>query len=368
MKNKSRIHVLTKRQFMNKDLLDDKFGRFRELPIALARFGYRVTGLCLSYNKKREGVFQDGPVRWQSHNVGIAGFGLINFISAAYRMAKSTDLMWAGSDSFYGIIACMTGKIRRVPFIFDIYDNFDEFFVGRLPVMRQLYHWAIRHSDALTTFSIPYARYLRSNYTHRPNVIVIENAVRKDLFRSLDKNKCRDYFNLPKDAPIIGTAGALYKKREVDLLFKAYKNLAIKIPNLRLALAGPRDSNLRIPSGEKIHDLGQLPFKDVPTILNALDVAVICYANDNYGKYCFPQKTREIMACDVPLVAANVGSLKEIFAHAPEWLYEPGDCASLERAIKNRIRDRRTGYEKPPEWSDMAKIFDSVITNVLTIN
>ena len=71
-----------------------------------------------------------------------------------------------------------------------------------------------------------------------------------------------------------------------------------------------------------------------PTIFNALDVAVICYANDNYGKYCFPQKTREIMACDVPLVAANVGSLKEIFAHAPEWLYEPGNIASLERLLK----------------------------------
>jgi len=360
----ARLLVLTKRQYMNKDLLDDKFGRFRELPIALAGIGHRVTGTCLSYKKKSEGVFQDGPVRWQSHNTEIAGFGLLKFISAAYRMAKNTDLIWAGSDSFYGIIACMIGKIRRVPFIFDIYDNFDEFFVGRLPVMRQLYHWAIRHSDALTTFSNPYARYLSSNHTSRPNVIVIENAVRKDLFRSLDKKKCRDYFNLPNDAPIIGTAGALYKKREVDLLFEAYKNLAIKIPDLRLAIAGPRDSNLRIPSGENIHDLGHLPFKDVPTILNSLDVAVICYANDNYGKYCFPQKTREIMACDVPLVAANVGSMKEIFAHAPEWLYEPGDIVSLEKTIENRLHDRRTGYEKPPTWSDMAKVLDSVITNL----
>ena len=106
----------------------------------------------------------------------------------------------------------------------------------------------------------------------------------------------------------------------------------------------------------------------MPTILNALDVAVICYANDNYGKYCFPQKTREIMACDVPLVAADVGSLKEIFGHAPEWLYEPGNLASLEKTIENRLRYRRTGYEKPPTWGDMAKIFDSLITNLSPIN
>ena len=75
-------------------------------------------------------------------------------------MARDADLLWAGSDSLYGVIACIISKIRGIPLIFDIYDNFDEFLIGRLPGMRQLYHWAIRHSDAITTFSYPYARYL----------------------------------------------------------------------------------------------------------------------------------------------------------------------------------------------------------------
>ena len=49
-----RITVLTKRQYMHKDLIDDKFGRFREIPLALSQKGHEVFGICLSYVSKKE--------------------------------------------------------------------------------------------------------------------------------------------------------------------------------------------------------------------------------------------------------------------------------------------------------------------------
>src|SRR4030095_17117421 len=49
-----KILVLTKRQYMGKDLLDDRFGRFRELPLELARLDHQVHGLCLSYRARNE--------------------------------------------------------------------------------------------------------------------------------------------------------------------------------------------------------------------------------------------------------------------------------------------------------------------------
>ena len=47
-----RILVLTKRQYMGKDLIDDRFGRFRELPLESARLGHELRGLCLNYRQK----------------------------------------------------------------------------------------------------------------------------------------------------------------------------------------------------------------------------------------------------------------------------------------------------------------------------
>ena len=54
-----RILVLTKRQYMGKDLLDDRFGRFRELPLALARLGHEIQGISLSYRRRAEGAITD---------------------------------------------------------------------------------------------------------------------------------------------------------------------------------------------------------------------------------------------------------------------------------------------------------------------
>ena len=67
-----KILVLTKRQYTHKDLLDDRFGRLREIPLELARRGHRVTGLCLSYRSREEDWVSDGPVRWKSINAGLS--------------------------------------------------------------------------------------------------------------------------------------------------------------------------------------------------------------------------------------------------------------------------------------------------------
>jgi glycosyltransferase involved in cell wall biosynthesis len=346
---------------MNKDLLDDRWGRFWELPVALTEYGHSVHGICLSYRKKDNQLLTHGSVHWESINAGRMKSGLIRFVARSFRAAGGADIIWAGSDSFYGIIGCFLGNLRRKPVIFDIYDNFDEFFIGKLPVARQLYHWAIKRCEAITTFSSPFREYLNLNFRKGREVHVIENAVRQDLFRPIDPKKCRQILGLPESAKIIGTAGALTEEREVHLLLKAFQALSEVYNDLHLAVAGPRDRKFLIPASANVHDFGVLDFANVPVFLNALDVAVVCYADDDFGKYCFPQKTREMMACDIPIVAADVGSLSILFRDRPEWLYKPGSWESLKAVIENRLSDRRTDYEKSPAWGEMAQLLDRII-------
>ena len=138
-----------------------------------------------------------------------------------------------------------------------------------------------------------------------------------------------------------------------------------KYPDLQLALAGPRDPDFFIPNEPRIHDLGILRFEKVPYFWSSLDVAVICYADDNFGKYCFPQKTREIMACDIPLIAARVGSLKELLKDHPDWLFTPSDSKSLAEAIERRLLDRSTGYQRPPTWFDLAGTLEGIMLKLM---
>jgi len=346
---------------MHKDLLDDRFGRFREIPLALALRGHQVHGLCLSYEKKGEEKIRDDLVEWESINAGTLKIGLLRFIKKASQIAKKVDAIWACSDSFYGIIGYMLSSKYRIPLVFDLYDNFEYFLMARMPIIKQLYRWVIRKSAAITCVSRPLARLVRS-YRKNGRVYVIENAVRKDLFKPMIKKTCRDVLKLPQNALLVGTAGALDRNRGIQFLFEAFDMLKTKHADLHLSLAGPR--NIRIPFNNRAHDLGILPQEKVPILLNALDVAIICNRENEFGRYCFPQKAREIMACNVPLIAARVGSMAELLTDHPEWLFKPDDASNMARVLENRLGDRRTGYKKVLSWSDVAAELEKIFIDL----
>jgi len=353
-----RILVISKRQYMSKDLLDNRFGRLREIPLSLSKMGHQVTGLCLSYKHRSEGWILDETVPWKSINATTLKFpGLIRFILAARKLARNSD-----------VIGCYLSKLYNVPVIFDIYENFGEFFVAKLPVMRQLYHWAIRESNAVTCLSNPFAKYVLENFNGQTKAFPIEFAVRHDLFKPLDKLKCRQSLGLPLNVRLAGTIGSIKKRREVNLLFDAFNQLKLKYPDLHLVFAGQRDNSIQIPQGSRIHDLGNLPFEKVPTLINAMDVGVVCYADDDYGKYCFPQKTREFTACCTPVIASAVGALKEMFIDHPDWLYEPGCSSSLSNVLEKRLSDQTTDYPPPPSWTDLAKKLENIMLDILCEN
>ena len=360
----ARILVLTKRQYMNKDLLDDRFGRFREIPLELARRGHRVKGLCLSYASRGNGMVEDGPVGWESIDAtSLVLPGVARFLSRASQLAKSVDFIWACSDSIYGIIAYLLGRRHGVPVVFDLYDNFEYFLAAKLPVIKQLYRWTLGRCHAVTCVSRPLAGLVRT-YRRRNGITVLENSVRTDLFRPMAKEKCRSRFGLPQDVIFIGTAGALDENRGIHHLFEAFFLLKRKCPSLRLLLAGPRRRGFPIPTDANLHDLGVLAFEEVPGLLNALDVAVVCNAENEFGKYCFPQKAREIMACGVPLVAAAVGSMRELLHANPEWLYSPDDSADLAKVLERRLSDRRADYQDVISWADAARCLEKVLEGI----
>ena len=347
---------------MNKDLLDDRFGRFREIPLALARKGNKVNGLCLSYAPKNEGRIQDGPVCWQSINASLLKIsGLIKFFLEALKLAKNTDVIWACSDSIYGIIGYVLSKRYSIPMVFDLYDNFEYFLMARLPVIKQLYRHVVRRCDAVSCVSAPLARLITS-YGRKKQTIIIENAARKDLFYPMNKEKCRKLLNLPEKIRIIGTAGALTKNRGIKILYEAFGILQLKYDDLHLAVVGPR--NVKVPKNSRVHDLGILPFEKVPVFLNALDVGIVSNKKNTFGKYCFPQKAMEIMACNIPIVAANVGSMKELFIERPEWLYKPDDKDSLTNTLENRLLNPKTDYQTPPDWFDLAEIVENIMLKI----
>ena len=359
-----KILVLTKRQYMGKDLLDDHFGRFRELPLGLARLGHEVRGVTLSYGRRPEGTFPDeddsfgSSMTWTSFNLMNGCLPLIErYTRRALQISREfrPDIIWACSDAYHAIFGNWLAKRAQSRCVIDLYDNFEAFNASRLPGVLPLFRRAARAAHGVTTFSQRLADHVARRYMRSKPISVIENGVRPDLFYPRDRLECRQHLGLPQNAKIIGTAGALDTSRGIEALFESFELLSAKTSDLHLALAGPRPRGIRIPSGSRVHDLKELPHEDVPLFVNALDLAVICYRHSTQGEYSFPQKAYEIIACHVPLVAAAVGSMNELLRSHPDCLYKPKDSASLSNAIQRQLRVKTIIDTRVPSWCDSAK-------------
>jgi len=369
-----KILVLTKRQYMGKDLLDDRFGRFRELPLGLAQLGHEVTGIACSYRRREEGVTfdsnpsQNGIVTWHSINaVNALTPRLGKFAGRMMRLAADfqPDLIWSCSDAYHVIFGAWLANRIQTKCVVDLYDNFEAFRASQLPGVVPLFRRAVREADGVTFFCRRLADYVAETYPRTRPSIIIENAVRKDLFHTQNRDACRQRLGLPKNAQIIGSAGALDSSRGIETFFRAFERLAAEYNDFHLALAGPRKPSLRIPHGLRIHDFKILPHEEVPIFIGALDVAVVCYRQSAQGEYSFPQKAYEIMACGVPLVAAAVGTMNELLEDHPGYLYRPGDAESLAESILRQLKERVIVDGEIPSWADSAQRLESFFAEVI---
>jgi glycosyltransferase involved in cell wall biosynthesis len=195
---------------------------------------------------------------------------------------------------------------------------------------------------------------VRERYHYSGPIQILENAVPDDVFYPRDGQRSRQALGLPEGDILVGTAGALTRSRGIETLFKAFRELSTEREDVHLVLAGPRDPRLALPTGERIHDFGMLPSEQVPLLLSALDISVICNRETAFGSYCFPQKLYESVACRVPVLVAATAAMREHLREYPESLFWPDDPASLVAALRRQLAAPAPLPLKAPTWGDLA--------------
>lgn len=355
-----RILVLSKRQYMSRDLIDDRYGRFRELPLALASRGHEVAGICLSYRPRDEGRRDDvggsAQVAWHALNLT----RLLPWSSMSYGKTIDEigsdfhpDLIWACSDALHAILGVRIAGKLGASLVIDLYDNFESYSATRIPGLTSAFRRALRCADGITCISHPLAQYVRETSSCTCPIEVVENAVPEGLFHPMDRANCRRELGLPPDALLIGTAGAISKSRGIETLFKAFEILSRERSEVHLVLAGACDEKIIFPKSSRVHYLGMLPPKKIPVFLSALNIAVICNRESAFGKYCFPQKFYESVACGVPVVAAGTGPMPELLKDSPEHLFEPENIAHLVAVLRRQVNSPVALPLEVPTWTTL---------------
>ncbi|HYG04847.1 MAG TPA: glycosyltransferase family 4 protein [Stenotrophomonas sp.] len=351
------VLVLCKRQYTSRDLLDDRYGRLYEIPEHLAALGHRVTGVTLSYRRRHQArQLSPAGVSWNSFNVLPAG--PLKLLEAVRRLRKRDrpDVLWASSDAPCAVAGRLIARHLGIPLVVDLYDNYESFGLTRLPGMAAAFRRTCRDAAGLSVVSQTLADHLQHTLAPQGAVRVIGNGINPDLFHPMGQADCRRALQLPAHARLIGCAGALDASRGIADLFEAFLQLAEHHPDLHLVIAGPRDATPGRYRHPRIIDLGLLPWQRVPLLLNGLDVSIVCNRDDAFGRYCYPLKLQESLACDIHVVAAAVGDVPALLEGDVTALYRAGDSHSLADAIIAKLASsaRPARPVRPADWQQRA--------------
>lgn len=351
-----KILCLCKRQYTHKDVLDDRYGRLFEIPESLAGDGHDVVALTLSY-RWRDALTNDAGENPCWHSVNAIPAGIIHYPIQLFSIlhAFRPDIIWVSSDAFHAIVGAIIQKFFKIPVVIDLYDNYESFAATRLPGVRLLLRAACRRVAGLTVVSRSLRDFVLSDYRINSPVKVVCNGVNQQVFYPYDPITSRVALHLPVDGRLIGTAGAITENRGISDLFEAFLLVAATDPSVYLVFAGPRDGTPARFVHPRIIDLGILSTDQIPLFYSALDVAVVCNLDSDFGRYCFPQKLQEIIACRTPVVAACVGDAVWDLRSHQQSLYRPGDIGYLAEAIRIQLVNPILVTEYVvPDWRDLS--------------
>lgn len=363
-----RIAFLCKRRYMSKDVILDRYARLYEIPYQLARLGHEVGGWCMSYHGDTDGEWMHdatpGKLHWRSRTLGALRMPAL----AAWpgRMLRELrafrpDVIIGASDIPHVVLGAWLARRLRLPYMADLYDNFEGYAQARIPGFVPALRRAVRRAELVTTTSEPLADLVRNEYRAKGRVVAMPSSVDLSVFSGGDKEHARQTLGLPCDARLIGTAGGLYRDKGIVPLLQAWEKIRDARSDVHLVLAGPTEPAVELPEGARVHYLGQLAHAQVANLFRALDVGVISVLDTPFGRYSFPQKAYEMLACGLPVVASDVGAMSDLFAQIPKVLFPANNAIGLASTVLRQLDEPARPQVPIADWAQLIAPVESLL-------
>jgi glycosyltransferase involved in cell wall biosynthesis len=170
----------------------------------------------------------------------------------------------------------------------------------------------------------------------RHRIHVVPNGVDDSLFTPAARRPCTDTVT-------IGFVGSLKPWHGLENLRDAFVQLAPD-PRYRLLVVGDGPANgvlseLARAYPDRVLLTGAARHEDIPSLLGRMDIAVAPYPPiENF--YFSPLKVLEYMAAGLPVVASDIGQLRQLVRPGETGLLvPPGDASALSAAIQALAAD-----------------------------
>ncbi len=233
--------------------------------------------------------------------------------------SKPVLLTVHGSSKFHAMTRTGPLRWRVVKFLYDLIEGF-----------------VFSRADRVILVSgEAYEYYSRRHPRLRPKLVIIPNFIEMSEFRHIDRAAARTTYRLTAANIAVVYAGRLVQEKRVDVLIKAFALLLRDQPSARLFIAGEGPDHDRLQQQvttqhvDNVHFLGLLPKPEVHTLLAGADLVVLPSRFEG-----FPMVALEALAYGVPVVASDVGGIREILTEGLErFIWSTDDPEELKRKM-----------------------------------
>ena len=320
-----------------------------EQGIRLIRLGYDVTVLTSRMNTPVS-YLMDG-IKIHCYDSMNQAFGLgipypipqINSFKAFLKRVKDSDLVHVhGHPYLSSLFAAIAAKLYGKPLVLTQHNTFIEYSniwdlvekANDIIVGKKNLRWANR----IITVSNATRRYVLSLGADQIRISVLHNGVDVNRFKpeSTVRNQKRKNLGIPNDKIIVLTVRRLVFKNGIDTYIEAAAQALKQNPKLFFLAVGTgpdRDAvQARIQQlgiSERFRLMGFVPDAKLPSFYNAADLFVL----PSQSGEGLPLVSLEAMSCGLPVIATDVGGIREIVPAAYGKFMPPNQPDAMAEAI-----------------------------------
>lgn len=251
--------------------------------------------------------------------------------------------------SLFMFSTIMVARWFRTPVILEINDSA---FVERVrplslgSIAKWIERRVLRKADGLVFVSTRFRDRVRGHVPDMASAIITPNAANIATFTvSLERRELRRRELKAEDSVVCGYLGAFVPWHAIDEFVYAFAKRISEAPDIKLLLVGDgskfgavTDFVRQRQLGDRIILAGRVPHSEVPSLLAAMDVAIL----PNAGDYTSPVKLFEFMACGIPPVAPDLDPIKEVIEEGRiGWTFKAHDMDAAVDALIRTSRDRQ---------------------------
>lgn len=234
--------------------------------------------------------------------------------------------------------------------------------LSRDPVRRERILRALAGANRVFSVSQSLKDHVVSMGAEASKIQVVGNGVDTAKFYPLPREQARFELNIPKNARVLITVGALVPRKGQQRVIELLPRLLQRYPDLLYLLVGGASPEGDMTDQLKhqvsllgleqhVRFLGPKPPDTLKVPLSAADVFVLSTANEGWANVFL-----EAMACGLPVVTTDVGGNREVVSREDLGFLVPfGDSNALMGALDKAIqrqwnRDAILAYANDNDW------------------